>query len=199
MKSIVILIDYFGSWPKWFPVFLASCRYNGTIDWVIRTDCEIPPTPPGNVKFIYTTYSDYVINVSQRLKINFNPAGSYKICDLRPLYGELYADDISNYDYYGYGDLDVIYGDIRKFYTDEILTFDVISTHEDILSGHFALFKNTESLRKAYLQIPRWREYLEYPTPTRFDEDVYSFIFIERNIYKNKGLIDRLPFCETRK
>ena len=192
MKSIAILIDYFGAWPKWFPVFLASCGYNDTVNWIIRTDCDIPANTPPNVKFIRMSYQDYIKNVSEKLNINFNPISKYKICDLKPVYGDLYQDDIAGYDYYGFGDLDIIFGDIRKFYTDEVLSFDVISTHEHILSGHFALFKNEERLRKAYTKIPRYAEYLENPYTTRFDEDVYSCLFVQPGHAESAGIAPNL-------
>jgi len=181
VKSIVIFIDYFGKWPKWFPVFLASCASNGTVNWIIRTDCDVPENPPENVKFISVSFSDYVTMVSRRLDINFNPSGGYKICDLRPMYGDLYSEDIAGYDYYGFGDLDVIYGDIRRFYTDDVLSFDVISTHVGMISGHLVLFKNTETMRKAYSKIQNWKAYVENPDSTRFDEDVFSLLFFRRN------------------
>ena len=177
MKSIVILIDYFGCWPKWFPLFMASCEHNPTVNWVIRTDCPLPDKVPQNVKFIEVSYADFINHVSEKLDIRFDPMESYKLCDLRPAYGDLHYPDIRDFDFYGFGDLDVIYGNIRKFYTDDVLSFDVISTHEGMLSGHFSLFKNTETLRKAYLKIPRWKLYMEHPMPTRFDEDVYSLLF----------------------
>jgi len=179
MKSVVILIDYFGAWPGWFPVFLASCRANRTIDWIIKTDCEVPADPPPNVKFVQMAFGDYVAHVSRGLGIDFNPAYAYKICDVRPMYGELFWDEIKDYDYYGFGDLDVVYGDIRKFYTDEVLSRDVISTHVGMLSGHLSLFRNIEVLRKAYLRIPGWKDHLENPESTRFDEDVYSTLFVK--------------------
>lgn len=179
MKSVAIFIDYFGQWPHWMPVFLASCRHNSTIDWIIRTDCGKPAGTPDNVKIIQTSFSDYIANVSSRLGINFQPSGSYKVCDVRPAYGKLYEEDLAEYDYYGFGDLDVIYGDIRKFYTDDVLSHDVISTHEVMLSGHLSLFKNTEIIKQAYLNIPNWTAYIENPESTRFDEDVYSLLFKE--------------------
>ncbi len=181
LKSIVIFIDYFGAWPKWFPVFLASCKYNDTVNWIIRTDCEIPASHPENVKFVHAPYRDYVQSASRKLGIDFNPGAPYKICDLRPAYGELYYDDLADYDFFGFGDLDVIYGDIRQFYTDEVLSYDVISTHEGMLSGHLSLFRNTQLLRGAYRQIPNWKLYLEHPESTRFDEDIYSCLFVQRD------------------
>lgn len=180
VKSIVILIDYFGNWPKWFPVFLASCASNRTVDWMIRTDCDIPADAPQNVKFVPVSYADYVADVSRRLGIDFKPSCSYKICDLRPMCGDMYSDEIADYDYFGFGDLDVIYGNIRRFYTDEVLSFDLISTHVNMISGHLVLFKNTERMRKAYSKIPKWKEYLENPNPARFDEDVFSDLFFPR-------------------
>jgi hypothetical protein len=61
-----------------------------------------------------------------RLIINFFSASSYKICDIKPMYADMYYEDIQGYDYYGFVDLNVIHGDIRKFYTEDILSFDVI-------------------------------------------------------------------------
>jgi hypothetical protein len=181
MKSIIIVISYFGEWPKWFPLFLASCRSNPTINWLIITDCEIPYSIPGNVKFNRTTYTDYIESVCKHFDVEFRPADNYKICDLRPLYGHLYSDDIKGYDYYGFGDLDVIYGNIRNFYTDKVLTHNVISTHEYIISGHLALIKNEEWLRKSYLQFKNWKQLIAEPYNVRFDEDVYSLIFLNKN------------------
>lgn len=181
MKSIAILIDYFGSWPQWFPVFLSSCKFNSTVNWIIRTDCDIPEDAPPNVRLIRMEYGDYIRNVSRALGINFNPSSNYKICDIKPMYADMYSDDIKDFDYFGFGDLDVIYGDIRKFYTEDILSHDVISTHATMLSGHLALFRNTEALRKAYTNIPRWKEYMENPECTRFDEDIFSCLFVPRD------------------
>ncbi len=192
MKSIVILIDYFGKWPGWMPVFLASCKFNSSVDWVIHTDCPVPRDLPGNVKMISMRYDDYIGMVSARLGINFNPAHAYKICDLKPMYGDMYRSEIDGYDFYGFGDLDVIYGDIRQIYTDDILSFDVISTHKNMISGHLALFRNTELLRKAYASIRGWREFIEDPEITRFDEDVYSCLFVRRHHFSNEEVPDNL-------
>lgn len=171
------MIDYFGAWPGWFPVFLASCKFNPTINWVIKTDCVLPANPPSNVRFINMRYEDYIAAVSSHLNLEFRPSSSYKICDIRPMLGDIFYEDIKSFDYYGFGDLDVIYGDIRKFYTEQVLTHDVISTHTGMLSGHLSLFKNTDVLRFAYQNIPNWIEFVRNPDSVRFDEDIYSTLF----------------------
>lgn len=177
MKSIIIIIDYFGKWPPWFPIFLESCRQNPTIDWLFHTDCSFDGFNVPNVKFKYISKENYITQVSEILNINFRPQESYKLADLKPATGYLYAEEIKGYDFFGYGDIDLIYGDIRKFYTDAVLENNVISTHEWCISGHLALIRNKPWLRTAFKCIKNWKNYLEEPTNQRFDEDIFSQVF----------------------
>jgi len=177
LKSILIIINYFGEWPPWFPVFLESCKKNSTINWLFHTDCPVEQYKIDNVKFKQVTFDDYVSMVSKKLNVNFRPENSYKLCDIKPMYGILHNDEISGFDFYGYGDVDVVYGNIRHFYTDEVLENNVISTHVGIVSGHMALFKNVGWIRNAYKKCKNWRAKIEDPQSRRFDEDVFSSIF----------------------
>lgn len=161
MKKVLILIDYFGEWPGWFPVFLESCAANPTIDWCIHTDCEEPDHPPANVRFIRTSFEDFCARAGERLGVNFAPRSPYNLCNLRPMSGVIHQELIANYDYFGWGDIDVIYGDIRSIYTDEVFSKNVISSHDSICSGHLTLVKNEAWLREAYLQLTSWRGRLE--------------------------------------
>ena len=172
MKSVVILITYFGKWPPWLPVFLLSCRFNPSIDWCIYTDCTVPQNPPPNVKFIRTTFFDYCSQASQRLGVNFSPNSAYNLCNLKPMLGNIHGDLISPYNYFGWSDLDVIYGDIRATYTDEVLTKNVISSHASICSGHFTLLKNERWIRDAYMLLTTWRSRLEDPGPFEWHESL---------------------------
>ena len=46
------------------------------------------------------------------------------------------------YDFWGYCDIDLIFGNIRKFITD-----DILDKYDKILSrGHFTLFRNKDSI-----------------------------------------------------
>lgn len=179
MKSILVIIDYFGGFPEWFEIFLESCRWNPTIQWLIHSDRDYPLDGIGNVEIRRVTWPEYIQRVSDSLGIRFAPGGHYKLCDVRPAYGLIYSEEIRGYDYYGYGDLDVIYGNIRKFYTDEVLRNDLISTHGLFLSGHFALIRNEAWLRTAFTEVPDWREILERADNLRFDEDAFSWVFMK--------------------
>jgi hypothetical protein len=186
MKSILIIINYFGKWPEWLPIFLASCEANPTVNWLINTDCPIPDKYPANVSFSSISLSDHYRNISSILGIHFNPINTYKLCDIKAFYGALYAKEIERYDYYGYGDIDVVYGNIRKFYNDQVLKHNVISAHDNIVSGHLALFKNIPKIKNAFHLLPKWKEKLENQNYMNLDEYESTIIFKRPKIFSEE-------------
>jgi len=163
MKSIIVFADYFGRWPQWFDMYVESCRYNSTVNWCIHTDCTPPVNLPDNIKIIYITFAEYCAKVSDTLGVRFQPVHPYNICDVRPMLGVIHADQIAGYDYFGWSDIDVIYGDIRSIYNDSVLSYNVVSAHGHTCSGHLTLIKNELWLKNAYLHINGWRDRLEDP------------------------------------
>jgi len=177
--SIIILIPYFGQWPEWIDFFIESCKFNPDIDWLFYTDCGLPNNKANNVRFIELSFEAYKKQVSQQLGIKFDPPTPYKLCDLKPAYGYLHQDDIATYDFYGFGDIDIIFGQIRHFITDEMLArFNVISTQPRRLSGHFCLLRNTEAYRTAFQKIPHWQSLLETNHHLGIDESKFSKLFL---------------------
>jgi hypothetical protein len=172
MKSILIFSDYFGIWPQWFDMYLESCRQNPTVEWCIHTDCPEPAFLPPNVTLIHMTFDEYCERVSQRLSIVFRPNHPYNLCNLKPMFGIIHADLVNGYDYFGWGDIDVIYGDIRAFYDDKVLTHNMVSAHAHTCSGHLTLMKNESWLKNAYRHIHGWRERLEDPRPCEWKDSL---------------------------
>lgn len=162
INSIAVVIPYFGKWPDWIDIFFDSCARNESIDFIFHTDCEIKLGLSENIKFIPISFMDYCKFVSKKLNINFSPVNAYKLCDLKPFYGFLHQDLLIDYDFYGFGDLDLFFGNIRSFYTNNILdNYDVISTHDDRIAGHLTLFRNNEENRLKVFKIKNWKEKLE--------------------------------------
>lgn len=177
--SIVLLIPYFGKWPAWFEYFLLSCDFNKSIQWLIFTDCPIPKKSPENVKFKKISFTDYKSKVSEKLGIGFYPENPYKLCDLKPVLGFIHEEDIEGYDFWGFSDIDLVYGDLRKYYTEERLSkFDLYSTHARRVSGHFCLIRNTKKMREAFKLIKNWQVRLADNTHHALDEGAFSRIFI---------------------
>ena len=164
--KIAIFNPYFGKWPYWIDLYTHSCSQNKEIDFYYFTDCEIPEgySDFPNMHFTYMSFQNYCHLVSEKIGINFHPDNPYKLCDLKPFYGMVHEDILGNggYDFWGFGDMDLVWGNVRDFYTDEVLAkADVFSTHADRVSGHLALIRNTKHYRNLCLEIPSWKEKLE--------------------------------------
>ena len=138
---------------------------------MIVTDCAAEQFAAPNIHIRPTSFDDYVKQARSWLGLPFDPPDAYKLCDLRPMFGALHEEEFSGYDFYGWCDTDLLLGDIRSVYTDEILSrYDVLSTHADRISGHFALFRNTRRNRTMYQRIYRWQRYLMHPKFIGLDE-----------------------------
>lgn len=148
MKSIVIIIPYFGKFPNYFDLWLKSCSYNTSVNWLIYTDQNKSDYDvPDNVRFIKTTLGEIKDRASRVMGFEVALDRPYKLCDFKPSYGLIFSEDISEYDYWGYGDVDLIYGNIRKFLTD-----DILSGHDRILvGGHLSLMRNEDSLNRVFM------------------------------------------------
>ncbi|MCX4026104.1 hypothetical protein H0A36_11260 [Endozoicomonas sp. SM1973] len=182
-KSIAIIIPYFGQWPEWIDLYIESCKYNPTIDWIFFSDCGPPQNKADNITIHHMSFNDYKQYISKKLEINFSCCQPYKLCDLKPSYGYIHEDILTNYDYYGFGDIDVIYGDIRQFYTEKVLTHNCISSHWDRVSGHLALFKNTELNRNAFRKIKNWQQLMGNENHFGIDESKLSKIYLRHKKY----------------
>lgn len=176
---LLFLIPYFGSWPFWMPFFLQSCRYNPDVQWLFFTDCGVPSDAPENVHFRVMTFTDYCTFVSTRLGIPFQPSSPYKLCDLKPALGYVHADDLAGFDFWGFSDIDLVYGDLRAYFTGERLTrFDLLSTHARRVSGHLCLLRNDTSMREAFMLCSGWKEILSSNEHYAFDERSFSRLFL---------------------
>lgn len=177
--SIVLLMPYFGKWPAWFEYFLLSCKYNPEIQWVFYTDCPVPENRPDNVRFKEIEFSTYKQLISQRLGINFDPDSPYKICDIRPALGFVHSEDIKGFDFWGVGDIDLVYGNLRNYFTEQRLsTKDFYSTHSRRVSGHLFLVRNTPLMLEAFRNIKNWEERFSSTEHYALDEGAFSKLFV---------------------
>lgn len=177
--SIIFLIPYFGQWPFWMDYFLQSCEANPSIEWLFYTDCGTPARAPSNVRFVHIEYQDYCQRISARLGIDFLPPNAYKLCDIKPAMGYIHEAEIKGYDFWAFGDIDVVYGDLRGYFSAERLaTKDLFATHSRRISGHLCLIRNTPEMREAFMLIPRWQERFADPAHQALDEGAFSRLFI---------------------
>lgn len=176
---IKFIIPYFGKWPFWMPFFIRSCAHNPSIEWLFYTDCGLPENVPDNVEFRNWGYASYCRFVSERLGIEFCPPSPYKLCDLKPALGYVHSEDLEGYDFWAFGDIDVIYGNLRSYFTsDRLLGKDLLSTHARRVSGHLCIMRNNPEMLSAFKDIPNWQSRLSDPEHHALDEGAFSRLFM---------------------
>ena len=121
MKKIIFICPYFGKYPNYFNLTLNSIKYNDTIDWLIITDIKKIYEYPQNVKIINMTFDELREKVQSVFDFKISLDTPYKICDYKCAYGYIFKEYISSYDFWGHCDFDCIYGDLRKYLTENIL------------------------------------------------------------------------------
>lgn len=149
---------------------------NKDIDFLIYSDCNYTGYLPQNVKIRNTTLFNIKKKTEEVVGFDISLDRAYKLCDLRPLFGKIFEQDLKKYDFWGYCDLDVIFGNIRKFITDNILEkYDKVNRW-----GHLSIQRNNKECNERYkLESTRY-SYKQVLTNSRdfgFDECDYTNIF----------------------
>jgi hypothetical protein len=168
MKRIVVLFPYFGSLPPQYGMWRASALYNSDIDFMFFTDCDVQEA--SNILVHKMQFSDFKQKIQNAFDFPIVLDRPYKICEYRPAFAYALSEYIKDYDFWGWGDLDVVYGDIHHFVTD-----DVLSRYKMISGlGHFSLYHNDEDTNTYFMkEIPGYQNYKEAFTTsasTFFDE-----------------------------
>lgn len=185
MKKIVFICPYFGKLPNTFELWLKTCSKNQTIDWLLFIDDKTQYQFPNNVKVNYILFSDLRNKIKEKYKgINVKIENPYKLCDYKPLYGDIFSEYIEEYDFWGYCDLDCIFGNLRNFFTDELL-----SNYDRLLFlGHMSLYRNTKEVVERYKiewNGKNYKDMLENKANIAFDES-YKDISIN-TIYRDNN------------
>lgn len=172
-KSISVIGVYFGKFPDMFALWKRSAKMNKTIDWHVFTDnAEVDEE---NIHFHYMTLQQFNMLASDKMQMAIDVKKPYKICDFKPVYGLIFSDTLQGIDFWGGCDFDVVWGDIRRFITE-----DILEKHDKILfAGHFFLYRNTPEINEM------WRFPVGYMTPELVFGTDQSFAFDENcGIYK---------------
>lgn len=168
MENICIICCYFGELPQYIEFWVKSCSYNSHISFILVTNQELNRIPK-NLKIINMSIYEFNNLASNKLNLDIKINNAYKLCDFKPAYGKIFEDYIKEYDFWGYCDIDVVFGDIRKFITDEVLKENTI-----ILNlGHLTILKNSEYNKYLYTKkgsIYSYKEVFTNKANFAFDE-----------------------------
>lgn len=193
MQKIVVIVPYFGPLPDNFNVFLKSCSKNENIDFLIITDNDIQVRYL-NIEIRHMEFAEFKAKIQQAFDFPITLDSPYKLCDYKPTYGKVLHEWIHEYDFWGYCDVDMIFGRIDHFVTDQILQeYDQIYHH-----GHFTLYRNNDINNNRFM-ADQGMDYQKVFTSNRiyfFDEQVMpqKFDLLQAPRYAGKDFIDINPW-----
>jgi hypothetical protein len=167
MKKICFIIPFFGKLPNYFQLWLNSCKTNSAVTWIFFTDSNEIFNYPPNVIVNHITFDGFKEKIQKIFDFQLSIDSPYKLCDFKPAYGEIFEHELKDYQYWGYCDIDLIFGDIISM-LDAVISrgYDKILTR-----GHFVLFKNNHlNNRKYRIHSNHYKEVFSSARHYAFDE-----------------------------
>lgn len=170
-RKICLVIPYFGKFPNYFKLWLISAQKNDGFDFLIFTDNESYQDSK-NIKFIKMSFNKFRQLLQNKVEFPICLSDPYKICDYRPMFGTALHKYLKKYEFWGFCDVDLIFGNLSKFITPKLL-----NNYDKIYQlGHLTLLRNNtrcnnlwkikHHLHNAY----RYDEAFKTPYPCHFDE-----------------------------
>ncbi len=171
MKKAIIVI-WIGKMPNYFKLWEYSCSKNYDYDFFIFTD-QFQKSNYKNVLFIDFSLDKFNEIASKKLNMNIKVNKPYKLCDFRPAYGLIFEDYLKDYDFWGHCDMDLVFGIIRNFVTEEVLNrYDKINKN-----GHFVLYRNTLKMNNLFKEKGSIFNYIDvFNSNENFAFDEYTGI-----------------------
>ena len=190
-NSVCFIVPYFGIFPSTFPYWLNCCRNNPTFHWIILTDDRKGYQYPGNVKVIYTNLENLRNRFERILGFRTALEKPYKLCDFKPLYGDLFSDELAGFSHWGYCDVDLLFGHLDRFFTDQSLEkYDKIS-----VLGHISVLRNKKDVNVCYKKC-NYEKILKNIKNRTFDE-VRFYPNINRLLMQSGySVLETIPYAD---
>ena len=154
-KNTILIQIWFGPIPDYFWYHYETTKNLNGFDFLFITDQLDFNLDSENYRVMYldkfSLENLLYVKTKHRIKILNNK----KICDLKASLGDLFYDDIKDYEYFGFYDIDTLFGDVNKICEHQSEHYDVITfadtKYHSRIGGPFTIIKNNERLRKLYL------------------------------------------------
>lgn len=172
-KALVI-IPYFGKFGPWFPLYLHSLACQHTLDLLLITDASTPPLP-ANARRVDMTLADVRDLATARLGTAVLLSRVRKLCDLRPAYGLVFEEFTRGYDYWAFGDEDVLYGDLDRLLAPHFQGEpDLIVPSRTMTIGHLTLVRNAPRTNELAMHDPDYPAVLASDEHWAYDESSWA-------------------------
>jgi hypothetical protein len=167
----VLVLPWFGSVPKWWAYFEQGMIANPDVTFVIFSDCLQLRSLPRHVSVRPMTLEGVRKLAERKLQTTVSLTRPMKLCDLRPMYGHIFEDYLRGCEFWGFGDTDVVYGNLGKWLSRaRDANADIISFRRLWLSGSLCFVRNNDVLCHLYKNSPAWEGVVADSRNLLFDE-----------------------------
>lgn len=211
-RRIWLYMPYFGALPNYFQLYLDSLgRNTDCLSVFLMTDNDLSHYRiPDNLVPIPMTLETLREDVVRFINDQFGVAlradavlkQAHKLCDIKIMYPELFREKgerfgVTEDDFVGWGDCDLIYGRFSDF-------LDMNDDYYSIggFEGHLTALRNIDALRKLFREVPNLPGLVADNKPHLVDETAFRkplLEFLGRNEYKmfyiNRYFCDIVPEC----
>jgi hypothetical protein len=158
---ISLIIPFFGNLPAFFPLFVQSASRNPRVNFIVISNETIGfPLPPNFIHVPFTP-SDVEKRVREKVCPDFRLSYGYKLCDVKPFYGVVFDDLLKTSDFWGYCDIDLVFGDVSPLLDSGALDeTDFYCADAGPVVATFCLFRNQERVNRLAFRIPDFEKRL---------------------------------------
>ena len=141
--KIAVVANYFGAPPPYFQLWLDSCAFNPQIDWLFYTDISAAEfNIPDNVTFKTGTLNSLKAKIQAKIPYPIRYEKAWDFCALKPILGYVFEPELKGYDFWGWCDCDMVYGDL----TPCVMACD---NHDKVMpKGHLSFIRNSTHINK---------------------------------------------------
>ncbi len=195
-KRIYLIIPYYGGFPNYFQLYLDSLGINTDILTVfLITDIDMTPyVCPDNLVIIQMTRIDVQKRASKFILDTYNKVvepekllkDNYKLVDFKIVFPLLFHDilnsnGVTEEDYVGWGDIDLIYGKLSNF-IDFKQGYGILGGWH----GHFTAIQNTDAFKNNFKAIPNYLDLITDNSKTFITDEIAYREPLKAYLAKNK-------------
>lgn len=145
------------------------------MDILLCAEKTPPSSLPANVKHVPMKNEEIWARIEKSTSIKLEQRPGHKLCDFRPFFGLAFQDHLREYKFWGFCDIDIMFGDLGKFFDEQALaSLDVFSAHAKQFVGHFTFLRNREDINRLGFEIPNWQQLCQSPIAEHVDEERFS-------------------------
>lgn len=149
--NIHLLSIWYGpSPPEWLNYYIDRINAQTIpIKWTCVGNIEHENSE--KVSFVQLEFEDLKARISHLTDLPCQKMSAYSMCDIRPAFGELFVDILKDSDWWGWCDLDIVFGDMSNFLLPGMFgSYDLITDSSRIVNGPFTILRNDAKVNQTY-------------------------------------------------